>query len=194
MKRRILASGLAFTALASATSAQAQSACVFPKDLRDGLTYAMPIAYDATVQKCNKRFKVDGFMLTKGVDFANRFRVKQDDAWPGTFRLLRVFLEKGDGPEGKSENRLDGIGAMMATLPESAIRPFVDALMAQMIAEEIKPETCSKIERAARLIEPLPVENIAELLTFIAEQSDLKNPSLCAIPAIDVPKAEGTSE
>ena len=68
---------------------------------------------------------------------------------------------------------------MIAALPESSLRPFVDGLVGQMIAGEIKPDSCDKIERGMELLSPLPPENIAGLLAFVAELSDIKNPEIC---------------
>jgi len=49
-----------------------------------------------------------------------------------------------------------------------------------MIAKEIKPDSCGKIERGLELLSPLPVDNVAGLMTFIAELADLKNPPVCS--------------
>jgi hypothetical protein len=52
-------------------------------------------------------------------------------------------------------------------------------MVGQMIAGEIKPENCGKIERAIELLDPLPAENYVGLVTFIIELIELKNPSIC---------------
>jgi hypothetical protein len=68
---------------------------------------------------------------------------------------------------------------MIAALPEESLRPFVDGLVGQMIAGEIKPDSCGKIERGLELLAPLPPENVAGLFAFIAELTELKNPPIC---------------
>ncbi|MEL6529359.1 MAG: hypothetical protein AAFQ27_05320 [Pseudomonadota bacterium] len=165
---------LAAAALTSSQTAHAQSACVAPDDLNDAIVYAMPLAYDAARTSCAGEFADNGFMATGGADFVDGFRQKQDAAWPGAFRLLQVFMAKSEG--GNSDDQMLGL---ISSLPESSLRPFVDAIVTQKIGEEIKPDTCGKIERAMELMSPLPVENVSGLITFIAEQSDLKNPELC---------------
>ena len=177
MTTRILASALALTALASAQTVQAQEACVPPKDLSDTITYAMPIAYEATLEACGTKLSTNGFMRNGGRDFADRFRAKQDTAWPGAKRLLMGFMQRDAAEKGGEQDPMIG---MISTMPDDAVRPFVDALVQQMIAGEIKPDSCSKIERGVELISPLPVENISGLTTFLVEIVDVKNPEICS--------------
>lgn len=175
MKTRVLAPALAVLALATATTAQAQT-CVQSADLSDTVLYAMPIAYDAVSTTCAKQLKTDGFLARDKGRFIQSFRAKQDAAWPGAFRLLKTFMASDKAAEGGKD---DGMAAMIAALPESSLRPFVDGMVGQMIAGEIKPETCGKIERGMELLSPLPPENIGGLLAFVLELSDMKSPALC---------------
>ncbi|WP_324075748.1 MAG: hypothetical protein RSE14_02930 [Erythrobacter sp.] len=177
MKTRVLAPALAVLALATATTAQAQQqACVQAADLGDAVLYAMPLAYDAVSTTCGKQLKSDGFLARDKGRFIQSFRAKQDAAWPGAFLLLKTFMASDKAAEGGKD---DGMAAMIAALPESSLRPFVDGLVGQMIAGEIKPDSCDKIERGMELLSPLPPENIAGLLAFVAELSDIKNPEIC---------------
>ncbi len=182
MTKRVLAPALAFVALATATTAQAQQqTCVAAADLGDTVLYAMPIAYDAVSTACASQLGRDGFMAKGGDAFIEKFRARQNSAWPGAFRLLKTFMAKDAAGEAKSGTDMT---AMIAALPEESLRPFVDGLVGQMIAGEIKPDSCGKIERGMELLSPLPVENVAGLMTFIAEVADLKEPAICgAAPA-----------
>ncbi|MEO0872679.1 MAG: hypothetical protein AAFY19_12100, partial [Pseudomonadota bacterium] len=120
MKRTLLASALAFSALGSAQAAQAQQACVAPEDAADAVVYAMPAAYDATLKRCESEFNEDSFLTSAdGSNFAEQFRTQQDQRWAGTFRFLKVFISaQADGDE--------GMGEMIAAMPEESLRPFVD--------------------------------------------------------------------
>lgn len=179
MTSRFIAPVLALGALASAQTAQAQQSCVAPADLSDTIIYAMPIAYDASLQACTKQFSMDGYMQNGGADFVEQFRAQQDAAWPGMFRLIKVFMSEG----GKAKSKSADMSAMLSALPEDAIRPFIDAIVAQKIAEEIKPQSCETIERTAELLSPLPADNIAQLVTLLASQADLKEPEICGTKA-----------
>ncbi|MEM7664451.1 MAG: hypothetical protein AAF250_01215 [Pseudomonadota bacterium] len=173
--KRLSAMLIGMTALTQAQVAQAQEACVAPADLNDTVIYAMPLAYDAAQTACDSEFLPDGFISTDGEAFIDGFRLKQDDAWPGAFRLLKVFMNtKG------SDTTAPEIGGLISSLPEESLRPFIDGIITQMIIPKIKPDTCGKIEEALELLAPLPVENVSGLVTFIAEQTDVKNPKLCA--------------
>lgn len=175
MNSRFLAPALALAALASAQTAQAQQqACVASDDLGDAVVYALPIAFDAAQNACANRLSKNGFMATQGEAFIAKFRAGQDKAWPGAFRLIKTFLAK-EGGEGEDAQ----INAMITSLPDDALRPFVDGLAGQMIADEIKGDSCTKIERGLELIAPLPTDNVGDLVAFIAELADLKNPPIC---------------
>lgn len=181
MNRRLIAPALAFTALASATAAQAQQqACVQPADLSDAVVYAMPIAFDAARNACANRLSRDGFMATRGEDYISQFRSGQDQAWPGAFRFLKTFMNRGGAGEAGGD---DQMAAMLSNMPAETLRPFVDALVGQMIADEIKGDSCSKIERGLELLSPLPSENVGGLVAFLLEATDVKNPPLCTATA-----------
>ena len=183
MTKKLIAPVIALAALASAQTAQAQQqACVAPADLSDAVVYAMPIAFDAARTTCANRLAKSGFMATEGDAYIAQFRAGQDKAWPGAFKMLKTFMsEQNKDKEGASDADM---GAIIANMPESALRPFVDALIGQMIAEEIKPDSCSKIERGLELISPLPTDNVGGLVTFLLELTDVKSAGVCiAAPA-----------
>lgn len=175
MKLKLLASALAFSALATAQGAQAQQACVEPADLTDGITYAVPLAFDAAMRNCGGEYSATGFMRTGGAAFADRFRVKQNEAWPGALRLIKTFMSSGQGDSDAAMN------AMIASLPEESLRPFVDGLVTEMIGQEITADACEKIERGMALLAPLPAENVAGLVTFVAELAELDDPQICGV-------------
>lgn len=181
MIRRFIAPALGFAALTSSQAAMAQQqACVAPTDLSDAVVYAMPIAYDAARNACANRLSRDGFMAMNGDAYIAPFRDGQSKAWAGAFRFLKTFMDKDGGGQGAVGGDM---GAMLASMPEEALRPFVDALVGQMIAAEIKGDTCGKIERGMELLSPLPRENMGGLIAFLAEMTDMKNPPVCAATA-----------
>jgi hypothetical protein len=177
MTRPIIAPALALAALASATAAEAQQKpCVNPADLADAVVYVMPAAFDAAKTACGSRFASDGFVAREGDAYIAAFREGQDKAWPGAFRFLKTFMDQGGAGQGAKG---DDMAAMLSAMPADALRPFVDALVGQMIAGEIKPESCDKIERGLELLSPLPRDNVGGLIAFIVELADVKNPPVC---------------
>lgn len=180
MTNRIIAPALAIAALVTAQTAHAQQQpCVAAADLSDAVVYTMPIAFDAARNACANRLTRDGFMANDGEQFIADFRTRQNESWPGAFRLLKAFM----ADESRAGADMD-MTAMIAALPEDSLRPFVDGMVGQMIAQEIKGDSCAKIERGLELISPLPTDNVGGLFAFIAELAEMKSPTICgAAPA-----------
>lgn len=177
MSPRMIAPLAALAALASAQAAQAQQqACIAQADMADAITYAMPIAFDAVRTTCANRLAGSGFIATRGEAYAAQFRARQGKAWPGAFRVLRSFMA---GQKSDERNGNPDITAMIAGMPEGTIRPFVDGLIGQLIAEEIRPADCGRIERGLEVISPMPAENVGPLIAFVVELSDVKDPAIC---------------
>lgn len=182
MTNRMIASAIALAAIASSQAAQAQQqACINPADLSDAVIYAMPMAFDAARTTCTNRLSKNGFMATKGDAFIAPYRTAQNTAWPGALRVIKAFMaDKARGEDGADTADMS---AMIASMPESALRPLIDAFVGQMIAEKIKPASCSKIERGIELVSPLPAENVGGLATFLIELGEIKDPMLCSATA-----------
>ena len=181
MKTKILSAALAFTALGSAQAAVAQQACVQSEDLSDAVTYAMPMLYDAMLDPCANEFAASEFMSTEADAFIAQFGAMQDQAWPGTLRLIKVFMAADAAEKGEGE---DPMMAAFEQMPPEALRPLVDIFVGQMItddlAKDLKPSTCGDIAEVMELVSPLPPENIGGLAGFIARVTGLDNPPLCA--------------
>ncbi|UAB77185.1 hypothetical protein INR77_10155 [Erythrobacter sp. SCSIO 43205] len=183
MKTKILSTALAFTALASAQAAAAQQTCVESADLSDTVTYAMPVLYDAVQGPCSAEFAASEFMTSEADAFIAQFAELQDQAWPGTLRLLKVFMAADAAEEGKGE---DPMLAAFEQMPPEALRPLVDVFVGEMIrndlAKDLKPSTCVDIAEAMELVSPLPPENIGGLAGFLARVTGLDNPAVCGTP------------
>ena len=183
MTTRLFAPVLALAALTTSQTALAQQqACVNAADMADAVVYAMPLAYDAARTACANRLTSNGFMATRGQAYIAPFRAGQDQAWPGAFRFLKTFMNKDAGAGADAD-----MAAMLSTMPQETLRPFVDALVGQMLAAEIKGDNCGQIERGLELLSPLPTENVGGLVAFLAELTDIDNPPICASSADATP-------
>ena len=187
MKATILGVALAATSLTVAQGASAQQACVEAEDLSDTITYAMPAVYGALQVPCSATFAENAVMANEAGAFVDQFRAMGDVAWPGTLRMLKVFMNSG-------ENADNGMAEAVAQMPDDALRPLVDAILTQMVVErltkDMKVSTCADIAEAMELIAPLPPENIAGLAAFLARQADLKNPQICGTEMASAGTAE----
>lgn len=183
MKTKILSTALAFTALASAQAAAAQQACVEIADVSDAVTYAMPTLYNAIQEPCSPEFAASEFMTYEADAFVAQFSDLQDEAWPGTLRLLKVFMAADAAEKGEGE---DPMLAAFEQMPPETLRPLVDVFVGQMIkddlAKDLKPSTCGDIAEVMELVSPLPPENIGGLAGFLARVAGLEKPPVCGAP------------
>ena len=180
MKVKILSTSLAFAALLAAQTAAAQQICVESADVSDAVTYAMPTLYDAVKDPCSNEFAANDFMTNEADAFIAQFDDLQDTSWPGTLRLLKVFMAADAAEKGDAE---DPMMTAFAQMPPDALRPLVDIFVGQLIkddlAKDIKPATCSDIAEIMELVSPLPPENIGGLAGLIARMTELDNPPVC---------------
>lgn len=165
---RLAGVALGVAALAQPSAAQAQT-CIAQADLADGIVYAMPSITEAIQRRCAATLADDGYLATSGSALAGKFAALQDEAWPGALRLLGQFAGSED----------PSMSALFASLPEESLRPFVDAILTEKIGAEIKTKDCDRIERAMELLAPLPPENTAELVAFLASLAKTKGPAIC---------------
>lgn len=180
MKTKALSSALTLAALTSAQVAAAQQPCVATADVSDAVTYAMPTLYDAMKAPCSSEFAASDFMTNEADAFIAQFGALQDAAWPGTLRLLKVFIAAEGAKDGEPA---DPMMAALGQLPPEALRPLVDVFVGQMITndlvKDVKPQTCTDIAEVLELVAPLPPENIGGLAGFLARVTDLDNPPVC---------------
>lgn len=169
--RHLSAAIAATIALAQPQIALAQQ-CVDQDDVADATVYTMPLLASAFTSKCSGKLAADGFMMTGGDAFVARYAELQDKKWAGAYRLLLSFAAQGKGG--------DPMVDLMGSLPEDSVRPFIDAIIEQKVAEEIKVKDCAKIERGIEMLAPLPPENMGGLLAFIMDMSGVDKPTLCA--------------
>ena len=163
-------SAAALLSLSQPTLAQGTD-CIQPADLADMTTYVMPLFMDGVQATCADALPTDSFVLAEGDAFAERFEPLRDNAWPGARRVLVSFIENKTGAtramaEGEN-SAMGGVVMNLMRMEGDELRPFVDAIATQMIAEELKPETCDGIEAILPLLAPLPPENYGGLVSTI---------------------------
>ncbi|WP_374405742.1 hypothetical protein [Pelagerythrobacter sp.] len=170
---RTAASALALAGLAQPALAQTAD-CVNQADVEQAAIYAMPSLYAGFTARCAASLPTDGFIATRGEAFIAPYRQRQSAAWPGAKALLDTFASSG-----KASSEIGEISSLLGTMPDEALRPFVDALVQQKLAEDIKLQDCGKVERAIELLSPLPPENTGGLVAMLLDFAGVKNPPLC---------------
>lgn len=154
---RTLVACTALTALAVGETAAAQgSDCLTEREVGSLVTYALPVVMDSAIKTCRPQLSPQGYFATQGPSLVLRYAARKSPAWPDA----KAALLKLGGNDAKMKD-------MIASLSDEALQPFAEGLVAQVVTKGIKPGQCVAIERATRLLSPLPPENTAELLTFV---------------------------
>lgn len=124
--------------------------------------YALPSVLDGAMTACRPHLAKDGFFATRGSEFVNRYAARKSSAWPVA---KTAFLKLGGAKDARMADTI-------RSLPDSALQPFVEAMVSELVGGEIKPDQCTAIERGVRILSPLPAENTAELITFVVVLAD----------------------
>lgn len=159
----------ALAALALPTGAQAakigSGAQLSPQEAQAAVRYALPHLLSGVRATCAPSLPAAGFLATQGNALQARFAQGSEAAWPAARQALMQL-----GREEKAD-----MAKMFGQMPDSALKPFVDAMISSMVASELKPAQCPDIERGLELLAPLPPENIAGLAGFIFEMVERKD-------------------
>ncbi|MEL1250319.1 hypothetical protein [Aurantiacibacter gilvus] len=168
--RRKIATALAAAATgALPVSAAAQEACLTETQVSAMVVYGVPLAMGGLQQSCGEVLSPDGFLATGAPAMADRYAAQSDAAWPDAFSAFLSFAGSG-GQEGVSA---------MREMPEEALRPFLDALITGLIANEVKPEKCGNIERLLEVLAPLEPFEAGRLAAVIAAMAGVEDPEIC---------------
>ncbi|WP_353230705.1 hypothetical protein [Novosphingobium sp.] len=162
---RNLAAFLGIGAMALSTAAQAQQdTCISAAELDSMLRYSLADVIDGAATACRPTLGTAAFLASDGPALIQRYRVAQPEAWPAA----RHGLMKVTGADGEK----DKMAGLMSKLPDEALKPFVSGLIKQMVSGAVKPKDCATVDQTVRLLAPLPVENMAGLLTLIVQRVD----------------------
>ncbi len=159
LTKSALATALGTAALFANSPATAQPADIDPQMVSAAARYALPVAFDGFVERCSARLDPAGYALTNRNAIRAKFADGVDEAWPEARQVLMQFgaEEAGD------------MGAVFEMLDDAELRPFVDGLIEGLVAQEIKPDDCGMIERGLEIVDPLPADNVAEMVGFLFE-------------------------
>lgn len=161
--KRTIAAIAAVAALVSAQAANAQAAagCISEREVGHLAVYAVPSLIEGVRGKCARTLAPGGFLAVKGDSFAARYLALQAETWPAAKRAIIKFATT------KTDGEAANTFAMLAGLPDDAVRPLVDALIAQKIGETVKTNDCSTIERGIQLLSPLGPRDGGALVGFV---------------------------
>jgi hypothetical protein len=152
---------VAFLAAAAAVvvpgiAAAAEPPCLTAREFSDLSQYALPSLITGTAERCSAALPADAYLRRNGSDLAARYAAGKPSAWPGA-KSAFMKLSGGINP--------DATG-LFRTLPDDKLQPMVDALVEGMIGQQVQPDSCATIDKAVRLLSPLPPHSTAELIAL----------------------------
>lgn len=170
-----LSAASAMIALLSATSLQAAEAkqCIPAETAESLITYVLPGALNAVRTKCSTSLPATAPLLQVDSAQMQKYETASQEAWPEASTAIGLIVGE-DLPE---------------DMEMDVMRPFIDAMIPAMLAQEIKSKDCPTIDKVYGLLEPMPTANLAGLTVMLIqlggndEAEDKKDPfNICKAP------------
>jgi len=172
-----ISTAAALIAMLNATSLQAAEAkqCMSAEAAESLITYVIPGALGAVRSKCADSLPTTAALLQINSVQMQRYEEDSRKAWPQASVAMGLIV---------GEDLPENIGM-------DAFRPFVDAMIPTMIAQEVKASDCPTIDKVYSLLEPMPTSNLAGLTVMLVQlgSNDDKEPgrkdpfNICKEPA-----------
>lgn len=172
---RLLALGSALALAVQPVLATAQGACLNEDEVSAMAVYAMPGVVQGVRLRCSDQLATSGFIARGGDALSARYAQLQPAAWPkAKSGLLKIVAAKGNAATGGR----DGL-KLLSSLPDSAVRPLVDALIVQELSPEIDIRQCGRIELLMQALDKVDPQVAGTLLGLIAGLVKLDEPAMC---------------
>jgi hypothetical protein len=146
----------AVAAIVPGVAAAAEPPCLTATEFADLSQYALPSIITGTAQRCSAALPADAYLKRSGANLAARYAAGKPAAWPGA---KAAFIKLSRGIDASA------LG-LFQSLPDDKLRPMVDTLVEGMIGQQVQPASCGTIDKAVRLLSPLPAEHTAELIAL----------------------------
>ena len=173
-------SNKAFAAVAAAAcalqpvAASAQQACVTEAEVGAVAIYSVPSLIEAVRLKCGSQLSSSGYLARNGNALSGRYAALQTRVWPrAKAGMLKVLASQSNGAQGRQ--LLDTVG----TLPDTAVRPLVDAWLVQEASAKIPAANCRRIEWVIEAMAPIDPEVAGGVLGAIVGLVDPAQLPVC---------------
>lgn len=149
MKRQATIAALALGACATIAGAATPDGtpCLTEPEAQSIVSVALPDVIDAVGKTCATALPPQATLRAGLPTLVARYRGDGDAAW----RSAKPAIAKLGG------DQLKGVDPDM-------IRPMISTLLGPLVAKDIKPADCPRIDKVVGLLAPLPVINTAALL------------------------------
>lgn len=180
-RTRLLALGSAMALALHPVAVAAQTAsapCLREDEVSAMAIYAMPGVVQGVRLRCAGQLTAGGFIAQGGDVLSDRYAKLQPAAWPkAKSGLLKIAATRSDRMSANS----DGL-KLLSSLPDSAVRPLVEALIVQELSPEIDMKHCGRIELLMQALDKVDPQVAGTLLGLIAGLVKLDEPAMCAGP------------
>jgi hypothetical protein len=179
-----LAGCVVSVALPAMATAQTAKQCLTPKEAQGLVSFALPDIITSVTTKCTPTLGTDGYLSRSGTELASRYRAAAMTSWPTAKLAVRKFM--------------DTDLSILDNLPDDALKGFLGAGISTAVVKDIKPAQCGDIDRIAKVLAPLPPENMSQLVGIVLELSS-RPPAQAAVakakaPFSICPQAAGTGK
>ncbi len=152
--------------------AAAQQACISEDEVSAMAIYSVPSLVQSVRLRCNGQLSSRGFLARRGDAMVARYSGLQDAAWP---RAKTGLLQFGASRAKGAPQQIQ----MFANLPDSAVRPLVDAFIVQEASAKIETKHCGSIERVLEAVSPIDPEVAGKLIGVVVGLAAGEDQEIC---------------
>lgn len=162
---------LSAMALPAAAVAQTRAAapCLTEREGEAVLLYLAPELLAQVNRICAPSLPANAFLRRSG-SLSQRYAAESTRAWPAA----RGAIAKIAGPD------------VQPLLDSAFAAPAVASLVAPLVANEVKPKDCPRVDRILSLMEPLPPRNIAGLVVAFLQLANERERGAGRSPALPI--------
>ena len=142
-----------------AHAADAPAPCLTSAEFTALASYAMPSAITGIGQRCVPTLAPGSFLGSDAGALSARYAAAKPAAWPGA---KAAFFKLGAGSSSDSAQ-------LLKLMPDATLQQILDPLVTNMVVQHLPADACPVIDRALRLLAPLPPENTAGIISLLVE-------------------------
>ena len=159
--KKTLAALVTLASLSCGSPALAQDMQLTEGEAAAVTRFAMPRAFQSVQQKCRTALSRSAYMYARGDSLLGRLQDASAGSWDAAHGAI-VRMAASENPQ------MQGI---LSRMPREALQPFVDEMIAGMLVSRLQTENCAQIDRVLSLLDPLPPQNLADLIALVVVEA-----------------------
>jgi hypothetical protein len=163
-----IAAGLALCSLVPAQAATT-SQCLNPQEMQGLVAYFLPDVLSQVTKNCAAYLPADSYLRTGLPRLASQLTANKPATWPVA---KAAFFKLSDPKDIKD----------MGSLPDKALQPLVDAVIASKMSIPVTPSICGEVNDISEALAPLTGDQTVHLLATIFSAAARKDNQLRSCP------------